>query len=81
MPYQCPANEESYIQKLGYIHAILEELNTSCYVVLGDWNANIGDVDNSLFAPHLLDFCHDHGYYLSTQSVLPHNSYTHVSEA
>ena len=81
LPYQCPANEESYIQKLGYIHAILEELNTSCYVVLGDWNANIGDVDNSLFAPHLLDFCHDHGYYLSTQSLLPHNSYTHVSEA
>ena len=83
LPYQCPANEDNYIEKLGYIHAVIDELNTSCYVVglFGDWNANIRDPVNSLFARHMIDFCHDNNYNISTRLMLPDDSYTHVSEA
>ena len=81
LPYQCPANEDNYIEKLGYIHAVIDELNTSCYVVFGDWNANIRDPVNSLFARHMIDFCHDNNYNISSKLMLPDDSYTHVSEA
>ena len=69
LPYQCPANEDNYIEKLGYIHAVIDELNTSCYVVFGDWNANIRDPVNSLFARHMIDFCHDNNYNISTRLI------------
>ena len=81
LPYQCPAKEDNYIEKLGYIHAVINELNTSCYVVFGDWNANIRDPVNSLFARHMIDFCHDNNYNISSRLMLPDDSYTHVIEA
>ena len=81
LPYQCPANEDNNIEKLGHIHAVIDELNTSCYMVFGDWNANIRDPVNSLFARHMIDFCHDNNYNISTMLMLPDVSYTHVSEA
>ena len=79
--YQCPANEDNYIEKLEYIHAVIDELNTSCYVVFGDWHANIRDPVNSLFVRHMIDFCHDNNYNILTRLMLPDDSYTHVSEA
>ena len=33
LPYNA-ANEDN--EKLGYIHAVIDEINTSCYVVFGD---------------------------------------------
>ena len=30
MPYECKENEDKYIEKLGVLHAILSELETSC---------------------------------------------------
>ena len=43
MPYESKANEDKYIEKLGVLHAILSELQTSCVSVLGDWNADTSD--------------------------------------
>ena len=80
LPYQCPANEDNYIEKLGYIHAVIDELNTSYYVVFGDWNANSRDPVNSLFARHMIDLCHYNNSNISTSLMLPDDSYTHVSE-
>ena len=81
LPYQCAGNEDEYLEKLGYLNVVLDELNTTCYVVLGDLNANIRDTNNSMFARHLVNFCSDTNYSLSSQLLLPENSYTHVSEA
>ena len=54
----CPGNEEIYVEKLGVLQAILSELDTSCVSILGDWNADISDV-NSMFATHLKECCSD----------------------
>ena len=53
--FECPVNEETYLEKLGVLQAILSELDTFCVSILGDWNADISDV-NSMFATHLKDF-------------------------
>ncbi len=45
---------------------------------MGDYNADISDV-HSLFAKHLLNSWHDHGFILSSQQLLPADSFTFVS--
>ena len=39
MPYQCNDNEPIYVEKLGIIKAIIDELDNACYAIVGDWNA------------------------------------------
>ena len=72
LPFECPVNEETYLEKLGILQAILSELDTSCVSILGDWNADISDV-NSMFATHLKDFCSDTG-------MLAGDTFTQLSE-
>ena len=57
MPYQCSGSEPSYLEKLGGIEAITDELDNTCYAIIGDWNVNFCDIDNSMFAGHMLNFC------------------------
>ena len=45
LPFECPVKEETYLEKLGVLQAILSELDTSCVSILGDWNADISDVN------------------------------------
>lgn len=81
LPYQCNENEEKYLECLGELSALLQELDTTCYSVLGDWNANLKDMRNSLFARHMSSFCDEHDLIISSQHMLPHSSYTCVSAA
>ena len=59
MPYQCSDNEPSYLEKLGVIKAISDEQDNTCYAIIGDWNENIRDIDNSMFTGHILNLCYD----------------------
>ena len=52
LPYQYPENEVEYLEKLGLINALTNELDTTCFVINGDWNANLREGGNSLFAKH-----------------------------
>ena len=53
LPYQCPENEVEYLEKLGFInYALTNELDTTCFVITGEWNANLREGGNSLFAKH-----------------------------
>lgn len=81
MPYQSPSNEEEYLDKLGELSAILDDLDSSCFAVVGDWNANLADGGSSQFAPFLNSFIQQNDLHCSTKEILPSNSYTHVSEA
>ena len=38
LPYQSPDNEVEYLEKLGYINAVTNDLDTTCFVIVGDWN-------------------------------------------
>ena len=57
------------------------DLDTTCFVIVGDWNANIRNGGESMFARHMSQLCMDNSYILSSQALLPTESYTHVSEA
>ena len=81
LPYQSPNNEVEYLEKLGYINAVTNDLDTTCFVIVGDWNANIRNGGASTFARHMSQLCMDNSYILSSQALLPTDSYTHVSEA
>ena len=81
LPYQCPDNELEYLEELGYINAVTNDLDTTCFVIVGHWNANIRNGGESMFARHMSQLCMDNSYILSSQALLPTESYTHVSEA
>ena len=81
LPYQCSENEERYIHNLGALSAILEELESSCYVIMGDWNANLKDTGSSLFANHMLNFCSENDLTLSSRVLLPADNHTYASES
>ena len=77
-PYECHDNEPEYVNCLAHIAAIIDELNTTCVYVVGDYNADIAD-EYSLFAKHLLNSCRDTGLKLSSKLLLPYDSFTFVS--
>ena len=81
LPHQCPSNEEQYIEKLGILTSVVEELETSCFAIVGDWNADLRNPDRSLFASHMLDFCEESDLLISSCSFLPRDSYSYVSSA
>ena len=62
MPYQCDDNAPMYVEKLGIFKAITDELDNTCYAIIGDWNANLCDIDNSLFAGHMMNFCSENKF-------------------
>ena len=35
-----------------YINSI-DELDNTCYAIIGDWNTNLHDIDSSMFAGHM----------------------------
>ena len=63
---------------MAHISAVVDELDTTCVYVMGDYNADISD-DHSMFANHLLTCCQDNGFVLSSQQLLPSNSFTFIS--
>ena len=62
MPYQCHDNEQLNVEKLGILKAITDKLDNTCYAITGDWNANLCDIDNSLFAGHTINFCTENNF-------------------
>ena len=81
LPYQCIENEDDYQDCLGELGAVLEELCTSSYIIVGDWNADVSKANTSRFQKYMLQFCTDHDLFISTQLHLPSDSFTYVSES
>ena len=80
MPYECRDNEESYLDNLGTIKTIIDELDCTCISILGDWNSDISD-RTSLFGNHVRLFCTENNLILSSEHFLPDGTFTHYSEA
>ena len=80
MPYECRLNDDMYMENLGVLQSILDEIDVTCMSIIGDWNADIGD-SRSTFAAHLKQFCIDTGLVISSANVLPSGTFTHLSES
>ena len=78
MPYYCPDNRELYVEKLNEILTELNEMEHTCFSVLGDWNANVNSVDLS-FGPNMIEFCNENNLIISSKELLEMNSFTFVS--
>ena len=71
-------NEDEYVSCLGYIKTFIEDIDCTNFLILGDWNANLGNSGTTIFQPFLLDFCAENQLTLSSQHFLPESTYTHV---
>ena len=79
MPYQCPQNQEQYIDNLWNIYSFIESIHTTNFMIIGDWNANLGISGASLFGPTMEEFCDENNLTISTKSLLPPDTYSHIS--
>ena len=67
MSYECRKNEDIYLQNLGIIKAIIDDLDCTCISLVGDWNSNISD-STSLFGNHVKSFCTENNSLLSSET-------------
>ena len=79
MPYQCLQNQDQYIDNLWNIYSFIESINTTNFMIIGDWNANLGISGNALFRPIMEEFCNENNLIISTKKLLPQDSHTHIS--
>lgn len=54
---------DEFQNRLGFIHSFIEDNDSTCTYVIGDFNADLSD-SSSLFAKHLVHFCEDNNYIL-----------------
>ena len=83
MPDQCHDNESMYVEKLGILKAITDELDNTCHAIIGDWNVNPSDIefiDNSLFAGYMINFCSENNFQILYCAHLPERSFIYISE-
>ena len=78
LPYQCYSNEEEYVRCLSGIKTFIEDLDNTNFLIIGDWNANLGSSGTTLFQPYMLDFCSENQLVLTSKHFLPDRTYTHV---
>ncbi len=79
-PYECHQNEDEYLNRLAFIGSFINENNSASVFVVGDLNADLTD-NSSMFAKHMLHFCVDNNFKISSKMLLPKDSYTYISEA
>ena len=79
-PYESRLNEEEYLNRLAFISSFIYDHMSTNIFIMGDMNADISDC-NSLFARHMLQLCDDNNLILSSEVLLPADSFTSVSEA
>lgn len=74
-PYECCQNEDEYINRLAFLSCFIKASVHTCIFIVGDMNADISD-KKSLFGQHLIRFCKDNKLKLSSQILMPEDSYT-----
>ena len=78
LPYQSHENEDLYIEYLGFLKSVIDDMNHTNIVIIGDFNANLGLTGTNLFANHMLEFCQESSLKISDKILLPDNSYSYV---
>ena len=74
------ANDDLFLECLGFLSSTIEELDCTCITIIGDWNADVSN-DNHQFGNYLNQFCSDIGLITSSELKLPENSFTYKSDS
>ena len=80
LPYECQDNYVEFLQYLGKIHSIVQDIDTPNVIIAGDWNAGS---NATLFGREFRKFIDEQHYIASDVELLRENSntFTHYSEA
>ena len=68
-----------YQGQLEELKLILDELDTTSVTIIGDWNANLNNISHP-HGPLLKNFCSEYGLIVSSERMLPVDSFTFISE-
>ena len=79
LPCDKTDNEVEYQDRLAKLHNLIDECDSTCVTVVGDFNANV--TKNANFAVLLNEFCNQFKYTWSSRCKLPIDTYTYVSDA
>ena len=79
LPYECVDNRDDYSDCLAKLNVVIENINTTCITVIGDFNANLSK--QSMFGEMLLNFCSENNSDIVDKTILPADTYTYVSSA
>ena len=79
LPYECVDNRDDYNYCLAKLNVVIENINTTCITVLGDFNANLSK--QSMFGEMLLNFCSENNSDIVDKTIPPADTYTYVSSA
>lgn len=74
-PFECQQNKDEYLNRLAFIQCFICDNNSSSVYVV-----DLSD-GHSLFAKHMLQFCDDNNLKLSSQLLLPADSFSDISDA
>lgn len=80
LPYECSENEDEFVDRLSKLNVLLDELDSTCVTIVGDFNSNINK-PNSCFAKYLSEYCDLFKYKWSSINHLPADTYTYISDA
>lgn len=75
---ECNHSEVKDFNRLAFINSLIQDTTSRIYVI-GDMDADIS-YTSSLFANHMAPFCKENHFLLSSEVLLPHVSYTYISE-
>ena len=67
LPYQCRENEDLYMENLGILKSLLDDIQCTNIAIVGDFNANLGISGTKLFTNYMLDFCEVNSLLISSK--------------
>ena len=79
MPYESHDHEDLFLEHLDTLKAVIEDLNSTCISIVEDWNSDVSD-NESVFCKHFKQFCDENSWLLSSELLLPANTFTYLSE-
>ena len=79
LPYNSHENEDEFLEKLGILISVINDIDSPYIWVLGDFNAHIGESPTN-FGNHLSKACEENDLTISDKLLLPSNSFTFISD-
>ena len=67
LPYCCKSNTDTYLEYLGKLGELCEDIQHPNMCIIGDFNAS----NNNMFGPLLNSFCQDLNLTISDEAMLP----------
>lgn len=78
--YEPRLNEDEYLSRLAFINSFIFENQSTSIFVVGGMNADLSD-SKSIFAKHMIQLCDNNNLILSSQKLLPADSFFYIREA